>query len=386
VRTLDDLGDLDGKRVLVRVDFNVPLDQGQVADDTRIRAALPTIDELRGRGARLILVSHLGRPKDREPELSMRPAADRLAELTGADVTLAPGVVGDDVAAFASNLSPGDILMLENVRYEPGETKNDPDLARRLADLADVYVNDAFGTAHRAHASTEGVARLVDDRAAGFLLAREVTELTRVLESPDRPLVAVLGGAKVTDKIAVIERFRQVADTILIGGAMCFPFFAAQGHSVGASLCADEDVVLAQRLLEAGAELKLPLDLVIADRLAADASASELDGVDVPAGMMGLDIGSRTAQAYVGTIAQAGTVFWNGPMGAFELEPFAAGTRAVAQAVADAPGVTVVGGGDSAAALARFGLADHVTHLSTGGGASLELIEGKVLPGVEALR
>jgi phosphoglycerate kinase len=386
VRTLDDLGDLDGKRVLVRVDFNVPLDQGQVADDTRIRAALPTIDELRGRGARLILVSHLGRPKDREPELSMRPAADRLAELTGADVTLAPGVVGDDVAAFASNLSPGDILMLENVRYEPGETKNDPDLARRLADLADVYVNDAFGTAHRAHASTEGVARLVDDRAAGFLLAREVTELTRVLESPDRPLVAVLGGAKVTDKIAVIERFRQVADTILIGGAMCFPFFAAQGHSVGASLCADEDVVLAQRLLEAGAELKLPLDLVIADRLAADASASELDGVDVPEGMMGLDIGPRTAQAYAGTIAQAGTVFWNGPMGAFELEPFAAGTRAVAQAVADAPGVTVVGGGDSAAALARFGLADHVTHLSTGGGASLELIEGKVLPGVEALR
>jgi phosphoglycerate kinase len=386
VRTLDDLGDLDGKRVLVRVDFNVPLEGGEVADDTRIRAALPTIDALRGRGARLILVSHLGRPKDREPELSMRPAADRLAELTGADVTLAPGVVGDDVAAFASNLVPGDILMLENVRYEPGETKNDPELAQGLADLADVYVNDAFGAAHRAHASTEGVARLVDDRAAGFLLAREVNELTRVLENPDRPLVAVLGGAKVTDKIAVIERFRQVADTILIGGAMCFPFFAAQGHSVGASLCADEDIVLARRLLEAGAELKLPLDLVIADRLAADATVSELDSVDVPDGMMGLDIGPRTAQAYAGSIARAGTVFWNGPMGAFEIEPFAAGTRAVAQAVTDAPGVTVVGGGDSAAALARFGLADRVTHLSTGGGASLELIEGKVLPGVEALR
>jgi phosphoglycerate kinase len=386
VRTLDDLGDLDGKRVLVRVDFNVPLEGGEVADDTRIRAALPTIDALRGRGARLILVSHLGRPKDREPELSMRPAADRLAELTGADVTLAPGVVGDDVAAFASNLVPGDILMLENVRYEPGETKNDPELAQGLADLADVYVNDAFGAAHRAHASTEGVARLVDDRAAGFLLAREVNELTRVLENPDRPLVAVLGGAKVTDKIAVVERFRQVADTILIGGAMCFPFFAAQGHSVGASLCADEDIVLARRLLEAGAELKLPLDLVIADRLAADATVSELDSVDVPDGMMGLDIGPRTAQAYAGSIARAGTVFWNGPMGAFEIEPFAAGTRAVAQAVTDAPGVTVVGGGDSAAALARFGLADRVTHLSTGGGASLELIEGKVLPGVEALR
>jgi phosphoglycerate kinase len=386
VRTLDDLGDLDGKRVLVRVDFNVPLDNGKVADDTRIRAALPTLEELRERGARLILVSHLGRPKDREPGLSMRPAADRLAELIDAEVTLAPDVVGDEVRAFASNVLPGDVLVLENVRYEAGETKNDPDLARALADLADVYVNDAFGAAHRAHASTEGVARLVDERAAGRLLERELAELTRVLEDPERPLVAVLGGAKVSDKIAVIERFREVADTILIGGAMCFPFFAAQGHHVGSSLCAEEDVVLARRQLEAGGEIELPVDLVIADRLAADASSSELDGVDVPDGQMGLDIGPRTAQAYAGTIARAGTVFWNGPMGAFELEPFAAGTRAVAQAVADAPAVTVVGGGDSAAALARFGLSDRVTHLSTGGGASLELIEGKALPGVEALR
>ncbi len=386
MRTLDDLGDLDGKRVLVRVDFNVPLENGHVADDTRIRAALPTLDELRRQGARLILVSHLGRPKDRESELSMRPAADRLAELTGTDVTLAPDVVGDEVRAYASNLQPGDILVLENVRFEPGETKNDPDLAHALADLADVYVNDAFGAAHRAHASTEGAARLVDERAAGRLLEREVSELSRVLEDPDRPLVAVLGGAKVSDKIAVIERFRRLADKILIGGAMCFPFLSAQGHSVGASLCESGDVVLARRLLEAGAELQLPIDLVIAERLAGDASPSELDGVDVPEGMMGLDIGPKTAQAYAGTIGQAGTVFWNGPMGAFELEPFAAGTRAVAQAVADARGVTVVGGGDSAAALARFGLADQVTHLSTGGGASLELIEGKTLPGVEALR
>jgi phosphoglycerate kinase len=385
VRTLDDLGDLDGKRVLVRVDFNVPLENGKVADDTRIRAALPTIDELRGRRARLILVSHLGRPKDREPELSMRPAADRLAELTGADVTLAPGVVGEDVEGFATNVVPGDILVLENVRYEPGETKNDPDLARGLAALADVYVNDAFGAAHRAHASTEGVARLVEERAAGRLLEREVTELTRVLEHPARPLVAVLGGAKVSDKIAVIERFAEVADSILIGGAMCFPFFAAQGHSVGDSLCASEDVELARRLLGAGTRLELPVDLVIASRFAADAEAASLDGVDVPDAQMGLDIGPRTANAYAGAIAEAGTVFWNGPMGAFELEPFAAGTRAVAQAVADAPGVTVVGGGDSAAALVRFGLADQVTHLSTGGGASLELIEGKTLPGVEAL-
>jgi phosphoglycerate kinase len=389
VRTLADLGDLDGKRVLVRVDFNVPLDNGEVADDTRIRAALPTIEELRRRGARVVLVSHLGRPKDREPELSMRPAADRLAELTGANVTLAAGVVGDDVRAFADNLIPGDLLVLENVRYEPGETKNDPELAAGLAELADVYVNDAFGAAHRAHASTEGVARLIPERAAGLLLEREVATLTGVLEDPARPLLAVLGGAKVSDKIAVIDRFRQVADMILIGGAMCFPFLAAKGHSVGASLCADEDVELARRTLESGervrAELQLPVDLVIADRLAADAEAETIDGVDVPEGKMGLDIGPRTAQAYAAAVADSGTVFWNGPMGAFELEPFAAGTLAMAQAVAEAPGTTVVGGGDSAAALQRFGLADRVTHLSTGGGASLELIEGKQLPGVEAL-
>jgi phosphoglycerate kinase len=390
VRTLGDLGDLDGKRVLVRVDFNVPLKDGEVADDTRIRAALPTIDELRRRGARLILVSHLGRPKDREPEFSLRPAADRLAELTGADVTLAPGVVGADVRAFAENLGRGDVLMLENVRYEPGETKNDPALAAELAALADVYVNDAFGTAHRAHASTEGVARLLNDHAAGLLLEREVSTLTKLLEAPERPLVAILGGAKVSDKILVIERFREVADVVLIGGAMCFPFFAAQGHSVGSSLCADEDVELARDTLQAAtkarAELELPSDLVIADRLAADADVKTIDGVDVPEDWIGLDIGPRTAAAYAGRIADAGTAFWNGPMGAFEIEPFAAGTRAVAEAFASAAGTTVVGGGDSAAALQRFGLADKVTHLSTGGGASLELIEGKTLPGVEALR
>ncbi len=389
MRTLRDLGDVGGKRVLVRVDFNVPLERGGVADDTRIRAALPTIEELRRRGARLVLVSHLGRPKDREPELSLRPAANRLAELTGADVTLAPGVVGDDVRAFAENLNPGDVLVLENVRYEPGETKNDPQLAAALAQLADVYVNDAFGVAHRAHASTEGVARLVPERAAGLLLEREVTTLTRVLESPARPLVAVLGGAKVSDKIAVIDRFRQVADTILIGGAMCFPFLAARGHPIGTSLCAPEDVELAKHTLEGGdearASLELPRDLLVADRLADDAQPKALAGVDVPEGLMGLDIGPRTASEYGRAIAGAGTVFWNGPMGAFEVEPFAAGTRAVAQAIADAPGTTVVGGGDSAAALRRFGLADRVTHLSTGGGSALELIEGRRLPGVEAL-
>jgi phosphoglycerate kinase len=388
VRTLDDL-DVDGRRVLVRVDFNVPLKDGEVADDTRIRAALPTLGELRERGAALILVSHLGRPKDREPELSLRPVAKRLGELLDAPVQLAPGVVGDAVTQLAHELSPREVLLLENVRYEPGETTNDPTLAAGLAALADVYVNDAFGAAHRAHASTEGVAHRVSQSAAGRLLEREVTTLTGILEDPAKPLVAVVGGAKVTDKIAVIDRFLEVADAILIGGAMCFPFFKAQGHQVGDSLCEQEGIEPARLALEkaakSGCRLELPSDLVLGDRFGADAQRRELDGVDVPAGWMGLDVGAKTARRYAAEVAGAGTVFWNGPMGAFELEPFAAGTRAVAEAVAAAPGTTVVGGGDSAAALQQFGLADKVTHLSTGGGASLELLEGKRLPGVEAL-
>jgi len=391
VRHLSDLGELRDKRVLVRVDFNVPLDSGAVADDTRIRAAVPTIEALRQRGAKLVLVSHLGRPKDREPELSLRPVAERLSELIDAPVLLAPGTHGPEVAALVSGLAAGDVLLLENIRYEPGETTNDPQLAAALAELADVYVNDAFGTAHRAHASTEGVARLVADHAAGLLLEREVKTLSALLQDPTRPLVAVLGGAKVGDKIGVIEAFQSVADTILIGGAMCFPFFKAQGHSVGDSLCAPEDVELARQEMASDsgdqrATVQLPSDLVIAERFSADAPAQPLDGVDVPDGMMGLDIGPRSAAAYAAIVATAGTVFWNGPMGAFELDEFAAGTRAVAEAVAKTAAVTVVGGGDSAAALQRFGLADKVTHLSTGGGASLELLEGRTLPGVEALR
>lgn len=389
MRTLRDLGDIEGKRVLVRVDFNVPLEGRAVADDTRIRASLPTLEELRRRGARLVLVSHLGRPKDREPELSLRPVADRLAELAGADVTFAPGVVGEDVRAFSENLAPGEILMLENVRYERGETRDDPKLSAALAELAEVYVNDAFGAAHRAHCSTEGVAHLISERAAGLLLEREVTVLRSLLEQPAQPLAAVLGGAKVSDKLGVIERFLEIAELILIGGAMCFPFLSAQGHTVGASLCADADLELAARLLErvpdARAELRLPVDLVIADRLASEARTRTIGGVDVPDGWIGADIGPQTADDYAAVIAGAGTVFWNGPMGAFELEPFAAGTRAIAEAIATAPGTTVAGGGDSVAALGRLGLAEKVTHVSTGGGAALELIEGRALPGIEAL-
>ena len=375
MRTLDEL-DVEGKRVLVRVDFNVPLEDGRITDDARIRAALPTLKELREKGARLLLAAHLGRPKDREPEFSLRPAAERLSELLGEEVVLAESL--DDVP-------DGEIVMLENVRFEPGETDNDRALAERYAALADAYVNDAFGAAHRAHASTEAVAHLLPS-AAGRLLEAEVATLTGILEDPERPLVAVVGGAKVTDKIGVLDAFLSRADRILVGGAMCFPFFKVQGHEVGDSLCEEEGLEPARKLLGAGGEkLRLPDDLVAGRAFSADTEVRELDGVDVPAGWMGLDIGERSAHGYAEVIRDAGTVFWNGPMGAFELDPFAAGTRVVAEAMAEADAVTVVGGGDSAAAMAEFGLADRVTHLSTGGGASLELIEGKALPGVEAL-
>ncbi len=319
----------------------------------------------------------------------MAPVAARLRELTGAEVTLAPAVVGEQVEKLTEDLSDGEILLLENVRFEPGETTNDPRLAAALAQLADVYVNDAFGAAHRAHASTEGVAHLLPS-AAGRLLQREVETIGRILESPRRPLVAVVGGAKVADKIAVIDRFLDVADVVIIGGAMCFLFLRAQGHEVGDSLCAEEDVEHARTALAKAtdprkASVELPEDLVIAEHFAAEAEHRILHGIEVPEGWMGLDIGPATAERYAAKIASAGSVFWNGPMGAFEMEPFAAGTRRVAEAVAAAPGVTVVGGGDSAAALAQFGLEQQVDHLSTGGGATLELVEGRELPGIVAL-
>ncbi|HLW94457.1 MAG TPA: phosphoglycerate kinase [Solirubrobacteraceae bacterium] len=389
MRRLDDI-DVGGRRVLVRVDFNVPMKDGAISDDTRIRAALPTIENLRRRGARVVLVSHLGRPKDGpDPALSLAPVAKRLGELLGGDVAFATDVVGPSAQAAAAALEPGDVLVLENVRFEPGETRNDDALATALGALADVYVDDAFASAHRAHASTEGVTHHVEEVAAGLLLEREVTHIRAILAHPERPLVAILGGAKVTDKIGVIRRFLELADTILIGGAMCFPFFAAQGHSTGASLCEEAGLEPAREALELArssrATLLLPVDLGLAESIDKTAPRRDSDGVDVPDGWIGLDIGPRTAAAYAEEIAKAGTIFWNGPMGVFELESFAAGTKAVAEAVAAAKGTSVAGGGDSVAALTMLGLEGSVSHLSTGGGATLELIEGRELPGVAAL-
>jgi phosphoglycerate kinase len=388
-RTVRDLELAEGARVLARVDFNVPLESGRVADDARIRAALPTIEFLLEKGARLILCSHLGRPTGRDPATSLAPVSDRLRELIDAPVHQAPEVIGPEVRRGAERLEPGAVLVLENTRWERGETENDPGLSRELASLADAYVDDAFGSAHRAHASTVGVAEVLRPAVAGLLLEREVTTLRSIVESPERPLVVVLGGAKVSDKIALIDRFLDTADTLLIGGAMCFSFFRAQGKPTGDSLVEEEGVELAQTALEKArssrCELLLPLDLVLGDSFDADAARRTQDGTDVPDGWMGLDVGPRTMEAFGEEVLRAGTVFWNGPMGAFELDPFAAGTRALAEAVASAPGTTVVGGGDSVAALAEFGLADQVDHLSTGGGAALELLEGRKLPGVEVL-
>ncbi len=388
-RTVRDLEVTAGESVLARVDFNVPLEEGVVVDDARIQAAVPTIELLLQKGTRLVLCSHLGRPKGRDPETSLTPVSARLGELIDAPVHQAPEVVGPEVRRGVDRLEPGAVLVLENTRWERGETENDPGLARELASLGDAYVNDAFGAAHRAHASTAGVAQYLRPAVAGLLLEREVVTLRSIVEAPERPLTVVLGGAKVSDKIALIDRFLDTADVLLIGGAMCFSFFRAQGIPTGDSLVEEEGVELARRALEkadsSNCRLRLPVDLVIGERFDESAEHRELDGVEVPDGWMGLDIGPRSSAAYADEVAKAGTVFWNGPMGAFELAPFAAGTRAVAEAVADAPGTTVVGGGDSGAALAEFGLGDRVDHLSTGGGAALELLEGKSLPGVEVL-
>ena len=388
--TLVDALPIEGKRVLMRVDFNVPLEDGQVADDSRIQAALKSIRNVLERGGRLILVSHLGRPKGQVNEaLSLAPAGERLAELLDQEILLSDLPVGDSATRLSKELRDGEILLLENIRFHPGETTNDDGLARELGAMADFYVNDAFGTAHRAHASTSGVAKHVRDKAAGFLMAREVKILNRLLNAPKTGFVAVLGGAKVSDKIAVLEQLVGRVETLLIGGAMAYTFLAAQGHQIGGSRVEVEQLDTARRILKSasrrGCEVLLPVDHGCADRFAVDAPRTEVDGLNIPDGMLGLDIGPRSMANYAEKIAQARTVFWNGPMGVFEFPSFAEGTRTVANAVADSQAWSVVGGGDSVRAVSESGRAGDINHISTGGGASLEFLEGKELPGLRAL-
>ena len=383
--------DVSGKRVIVRVDFNVPVKDGVVGDDTRIRAALPTINLLRERGARIVCMSHLGRPAGTgfEAAYSMEPVAARFSELLGAPVAYVRDVCGEEALAASQALADGEVLLVENLRFEKGEKKNDPAFAAALAKLGDVYVDDAFGVAHRAHASVAGVPAILP-AYAGLLLAGEVDTITGMLNDPACPFVAVLGGSKVSDKIGVIDALSEKVDVLLIGGGMCFTFMQAQGLPIGSSLVEPEWVERAGEMLdkavERGCRIVLPLDYVVADKFAADAATQIVDKTAIPEGWMGLDIGPRSCELYARELASAKTVFWNGPMGVFEMEAFAAGTRAVGQAIADNAACTsVVGGGDSAAAVKKFGLESGMTFISTGGGASMELVEGKALPGVEAI-
>ncbi len=391
IKTIDELNPA-GKRVLVRVDFNVPIKDGSVTDDTRIRAALPTIRSLVERGARVILASHRGRPDGTgfQEEFTLRPAALRLAELLGQPVAFSSDTVGEDARAKAEALDDGQVLLLENLRFDKREKKNDPAFASELASLADAYVNDAFGAAHRAHASTAGIAQLLP-AYAGYLMEREVATLTGMLEDPKRPFVAILGGSKVSDKIKVIDALMDKCDTLIIGGGMCFTFLLAQGKSVGTSLKEDDWVERAGAMMDkaaaCGCKLLLPVDVVAADAFSNDARTETVSVDVIPDDMMGLDIGPETAKLYGDAVAGAATVFWNGPMGVFEMPAFEAGTKAVAQAVADNKRAdTIIGGGDSVAAVNQFGLADEMTFISTGGGASMELVQGEALPGVEALK
>jgi len=383
---LEDLPLQPGARVLLRADFNVPLSGGgRIEDDMRIRAALPTIEWLLDREAAVIACSHLGRPKGApDPQYSLAPVAQRLADMLAIEVPLAPEVVGEQTSTMVAGMAPQSVMMLENLRFEPGETTGDDDLGAALAGLADCYVNDAFGAAHRAHASVVGPPRHIPS-AAGRLLAAEIDALGGLLESPARPFVALLGGSKVSDKIGVIDALLNRCDLLLVGGAMASTFLAGQGHPVGDSLVELDQVEQCRRRLDTG-RVQVPIDAIIAKEIAADALTAVVAAGDVPDGWKILDIGPATATGYAAEVARAGTVFWNGPMGVFEVEPFADGTRAVAEAVAAADGYTVVGGGDSAAALAKFGLAERVSHLSTGGGASLEFLEQGDLPGLRALR
>jgi phosphoglycerate kinase len=387
-KTVRDI-DVSGRRVFVRVDFNVPLEDGRITDDHRISAALPTITYLRDHGAAVILASHLGRPKGPDPSLRMDPVAQRLAELLHQPVRKLDDCVGPEVDAAVRTMRPGDVVLLENLRFHKEEEANDAAFARALAGNAQIYVNDAFGTAHRAHASTVGVAKLLP-AVAGLLMERELTFLGKVLEAPTKPLVVILGGKKVEDKIGVIRNLLRLAQTMLIGGGMCYTFLRAAGGRVGASLCEEDKLDLARELLadaeRRGIRLMLPLDVVAAQRVAADASVRVVDAREIPDGWMGLDIGPRTEATFGAPITAAGTILWNGPMGVFELAPFAGGTRAIARAVAESCAESIVGGGDTASAVEQFGLAGKMTHVSTGGGATLEFMEGKVLPGVAALQ
>ena len=387
-KSVEDI-DVSGKKVLVRCDFNVPLKDGAITSDKRIVAALPTIKYLLEHGAAVILCSHLGRPKGEfKPEFSLAPVAVRLGELLGKPVIMAKDVVGEDAKAKAAALKPGELLMLENVRFEAGETKNNPDLAKAFASLAEIYVNDAFGSAHRAHASTAGVADYLP-AVCGFLIQKEITVMGKALSDPKRPFVAILGGAKVSDKIGVINNLLDKVDTLIVGGGMAYTFAKAQGYSIGDSLCEDDKVELAREMLEKakakGVKLLLPVDNRVGDKFDANCSVKVVGSDNIPDGWMGMDIGPETEKLFCEAIKGAGTVVWNGPMGVFEFDRFAGGTLAVAKAVADSGAVSIIGGGDSAAAVAKLGFGDKMTHISTGGGASLEFLEGLELPGIAAL-
>ena len=385
-KTIRDV-DFKGKRVLVRVDFNVPIKDGVVTDDTRIKAALPTLQYLLDHGASLVLCSHLGRPKEGpDPQFSMKPVAEHLAKIMGKPVAFAEDCIGPVAEKAAKALKPGDILVLENTRFHKGETKNDPEMAKQLAALADIYVNDAFGSAHRAHASTEGVARYLP-AVAGFLMEKEIQYLGQAIADPQKPFVAILGGAKISDKIGVIRNLLTKADQVLIGGGMANTFFKAQGYPVGDSLVEDEALETAKQLLaEGGTKLRLPVDVVIADKFEDGAAKKVISMGPVPDGWRIMDIGPETVATFSKVILPAGTVVWNGPMGVFEFPNFAEGTFGIAKAVAECKGVTIVGGGDSVSAVKKSGVADKITHISTGGGASLEMLEGLVLPGVAVLQ
>jgi len=387
-KTIEDI-DVKGKSVLVRCDFNVPMKDGVISNDKRIVAALPTIQYLTGHGAKVILCSHMGRPKGEFlPEFSLAPVAQRLSQLLEQPVKMAKDVIGPDAKALAASLEEGEVMLLENVRYHKEETKNDPAFSKELASLAEIYVNDAFGTAHRAHCSTTGVADYLP-AVCGYLIQKEISVMGGALNSPQRPLVAILGGSKVSDKIGVINNLLEKVDTLVVGGGMAYTFLKAMGHTVGASLCEDDKLELAKEMLakakERGVDLLLPVDHKAGDRFAEDCQVSVIDGLDIPDGWMGMDIGPASVALFCTAVKKAGTVIWNGPMGVFEFPNFAEGTLEMAKAIAESGAVSIIGGGDSVSAVTKLGFADKMTHISTGGGASLEFLEGLELPGIAAL-